>query len=53
MSSAFRVANRMAMLLEGKIIKLGTPEEFRATKDDYVRRFIYGESEGPLPRAEK
>ena len=53
MSSAFRVANRMAMLLDGKIIKMGTPEEFRSSKDEYVRRFIYGESEGPLPRAQK
>jgi phospholipid/cholesterol/gamma-HCH transport system ATP-binding protein len=48
MSSAFRVSNRMAMLLKGKIIKIGTPDEFRASEDPFIKQFIYGESEGPL-----
>jgi phospholipid/cholesterol/gamma-HCH transport system ATP-binding protein len=48
MSSAFRVSNRMAMLLKGKIIKVGTPDEFRASEDPFIKQFIYGESEGPL-----
>jgi len=50
MSSAFRVSNRMAMLLKGKIIKVGTPDEFRASEDPIIHQFIYGESEGPLTR---
>lgn len=50
MSSAFRVSNRIAMLVKGRIVKLGTPEEFRATDDPMVQQFIYGESEGPLTR---
>lgn len=50
MSSAFRVSNRIAMLLHGRIVKVGTPEEFRASEDPVVRQFIYGESEGPLTR---
>lgn len=50
MSSTFRVSNRIAMLVKGKIIKLGTPAEFRATDDPLVKQFIYGESEGPLTR---
>ncbi len=50
MSSAFRVANRIAMLLKGRIVKLGTPAEFRASDDPLVKQFIYGESEGPLTR---
>jgi phospholipid/cholesterol/gamma-HCH transport system ATP-binding protein len=48
MSSAFRVANRMGMLLNGRLIKVGTPEEFKATEDPVVKQFILGESEGPL-----
>ena len=48
MSSAFRVSNRMAMLLKGKILKIGTPDEFRASDDPIIKQFIYGESEGPL-----
>jgi phospholipid/cholesterol/gamma-HCH transport system ATP-binding protein len=50
MSSTFRVSNRIAMLVKGRIVKLGTPAEFRATDDPYVKQFIYGESEGPLTR---
>jgi phospholipid/cholesterol/gamma-HCH transport system ATP-binding protein len=50
MSSAFRVSNRIAMLLKGKIVKIGTPAEFRASDDPLVKQFIYGESEGPLTR---
>jgi len=50
MSSAFRVSNRIAMLVKGRIVKLGTPDEFRASDDPRVRQFIYGESEGPLTR---
>jgi len=50
MSSAFRVSNRIAMLLKGKIVKLGSPAEFKASEDPIVRQFIYGESEGPLTK---
>lgn len=50
MSSAFRVANRIAMLLKGRILKVGTPEEFRKSDDPIVKQFIFGESEGPLTR---
>jgi len=50
MSSAFRVSNRIAMLVKGRILKLGTPAEFRASDDPMVKQFIYGESEGPLTR---
>jgi len=51
MSSAFRVSNRIAMLVKGRIVKLGTPAEFRVTDDPLIKQFIYGESEGPLTRA--
>ncbi len=50
MSSAFRVSNRIAMLVKGRIAKLGTPAEFRVSEDPMIRQFIYGESEGPLTR---
>ncbi len=52
MTSAFRVSNRIAMLVKGRIVKLGTPAEFRACDDPLVKQFIYGESEGPLTRAQ-
>lgn len=50
MSSAFRVSNRMAMLYQGKIIKVGTLDEFKSSEDPIIQQFIYGDSEGPLTR---
>ncbi|MBL8985545.1 MAG: ATP-binding cassette domain-containing protein [Gemmatimonadales bacterium] len=37
---AFRVADRLALLAEGKIVLQGTPEEFRASKLEKVRAFL-------------
>jgi phospholipid/cholesterol/gamma-HCH transport system ATP-binding protein len=37
---AFGVADRMALMNEGRIIALGTPEEVRANKDPLVQRFL-------------
>jgi phospholipid/cholesterol/gamma-HCH transport system ATP-binding protein len=50
MSSVKRVSHRIAMLLNGKILKVGTMQEFEASDDPIIRQFIYGESEGPLTR---
>jgi phospholipid/cholesterol/gamma-HCH transport system ATP-binding protein len=50
MSSVFRIADRIALLHEGRVHKVGTPEEFRKSDDTKIQRFIYGESEGPLRR---
>jgi phospholipid/cholesterol/gamma-HCH transport system ATP-binding protein len=40
MASAFAIANRIAMMHEGKIRISGTPEELRASQDPVVRRFL-------------
>lgn len=37
---AFRVADRVALLKDGKIRAMGTPEELRASTDEAVREFI-------------
>jgi phospholipid/cholesterol/gamma-HCH transport system ATP-binding protein len=37
---SFRVADRIALLHQGKIRAVGTPEEFMAVKDDVVRGFL-------------
>lgn len=50
MSSVFRIADRIALLHEGRVHKVGTKEEFRKSDDTKVIRFIYGDSEGPLRR---
>jgi phospholipid/cholesterol/gamma-HCH transport system ATP-binding protein len=48
MRSAYHIADRIAMLHEGRIHAVGTPDEIQATQDPAVRQFIEGSAEGPL-----
>jgi phospholipid/cholesterol/gamma-HCH transport system ATP-binding protein len=48
MVSAYKIADRIAMLYNGKILQIGTPEEIRNTDNPYVRQFINGTAEGPI-----
>jgi len=48
MQSAYKIADRIAMLYEGRIIFLGSPQEIQASKDPIVQQFIRGESSGPI-----
>jgi phospholipid/cholesterol/gamma-HCH transport system ATP-binding protein len=41
----FRIAHRVAVLHEGRIHAVGTPEEVQGSSDPVVRRFIHGEIE--------
>jgi phospholipid/cholesterol/gamma-HCH transport system ATP-binding protein len=40
MPSAFRIADRIAMLYHGKFISVGTKDEIRASQDPRVRHFL-------------
>ena len=46
--SAYKIADRIGMLYEGKIIFEGTPEETKNTPDPIVKQFITGSAEGPI-----
>jgi len=48
MPSAFKIADRIAMLNGGKIVFTGTVDEVRNTDHPMVRQFIEGNSQGPL-----
>ena len=48
MTSAYKVANRIAMLYEGKIIGMGTPDEIKNTKHPVIKQFIMGSASGPI-----
>jgi phospholipid/cholesterol/gamma-HCH transport system ATP-binding protein len=48
MRSAYKVADRIAMLYEGKIIAEGTPDEIRYSHNPYVHQFITGAAQGPI-----
>jgi phospholipid/cholesterol/gamma-HCH transport system ATP-binding protein len=34
---------------EGRIVGQGTPDEVRASTDPFVRQFVHGEADGPVP----
>jgi phospholipid/cholesterol/gamma-HCH transport system ATP-binding protein len=48
MTSAYKIADRIAMLHDGRIIFDGTPEEVQNTENPFVKQFIEGEGEGPI-----
>jgi phospholipid/cholesterol/gamma-HCH transport system ATP-binding protein len=57
MDSAFRIADRMAMLDKGRMLKIAPRSEFEALRDgdptgdeasDLIRQFLRGDPEGPL-----
>ncbi|EQD24764.1 MAG: ABC transporter ATP-binding protein [Nitrospirae bacterium] len=49
MSSAFRIADRILFLYQGKIHFAGTPREVRETADPVLGQFVRGETSGPIP----
>ena len=48
MHSAYKVADHIAMLYNGAIVEVGTPEAIRHTKNPLVRQFVNGEAVGPI-----
>ncbi len=59
MDSAFRIADRIAMLEQGVMLKIAPRAEFEAIRDgeatgdeetDLIRQFLRGDSEGPITR---
>ena len=48
MVSAYKIADRIAMLYKGKIVAVGTPSEIKNTKDPIVKQFITGAAKGPI-----
>jgi phospholipid/cholesterol/gamma-HCH transport system ATP-binding protein len=48
MRSAYKVADRIAMLYNGSIVEVGDPEEIRRSSNALVQQFIKGEAVGPI-----
>ncbi|HHN64600.1 MAG TPA: ABC transporter ATP-binding protein [Nitrospirae bacterium] len=44
----FDIADRVAMLHDGKIIEVGLPEEIQRSENPIVKQFITGSLEGPI-----
>ena len=48
MISAYKIADRIAMLYEGRIEEIGTPEEIQNSSNPVIQQFIHGRAEGPI-----
>lgn len=48
MDSVFRIADRVGMLYEGRLLEVGTPEQIRHSGNPVVQQFIKGELHGPI-----
>ena len=48
MNSAYKIGDRIAMLYEGRIHGIGTPDEIKMSDDPVIRQFITGSSVGPI-----
>ncbi len=46
--SSFKIANTVAMLYEGRIIEIGTPDAIRSSDNAVLQQFIQGKAEGPI-----
>lgn len=48
MKSAYKVSNRIAMLYEGKIVGVDTPEQIQNSTNPLIRQFVTGSAQGPI-----
>ena len=48
LTSIFAIADRIAMLYQGQVRKLGTRSDFRSSDDAIIEQFINGRSAGPM-----
>jgi phospholipid/cholesterol/gamma-HCH transport system ATP-binding protein len=48
MVSAYKIADRIAMLYEGKILEIGSPDEIKNSENPVVHQFVTGSAVGPI-----
>jgi phospholipid/cholesterol/gamma-HCH transport system ATP-binding protein len=47
-AAAFRIADRISLLYQGRVIEGGAPEQLRASANPVVQQFIAGRAHGPI-----
>ena len=47
-TSAYKIADRIALLHQGEIVFEGTPEQTKSSADPVVKQFVTGSAEGPI-----
>jgi phospholipid/cholesterol/gamma-HCH transport system ATP-binding protein len=48
MVSSYKVADRIALLYDGRIVEIGTPEAIKNSASAVVQQFIHGRAQGPI-----
>jgi phospholipid/cholesterol/gamma-HCH transport system ATP-binding protein len=48
MVSSYKIADKIAMLYQGRIIEVGTPEEIQSSANPVIQQFIHGHADGPI-----
>ncbi len=48
MKSAYKIADRICMIYNRRLVEIGTPEEVQHSRSDFVRQFVTGNANGPL-----
>jgi len=48
MRSAYKISSRIAMLYEGKIIQIDTPQNIQNSTNPIVHQFVTGSAQGPI-----
>jgi len=48
MNSAYKISSRIAMLYQGRIVQVDTPEKIKNSTDPIVHQFVTGSAQGPI-----
>jgi phospholipid/cholesterol/gamma-HCH transport system ATP-binding protein len=48
MTSAYKISDKIAVLVDGRIVEEGRPDDIRHTENPVVRQFIEGRADGPI-----
>ncbi len=48
MNSAYKIADKIAMLYQGQILEVDTPERIQSSPSPVIQQFIHGRSVGPI-----
>ncbi len=48
LKSAYKISSRIAMIHEGRLVAVGTPDEIQRSDNPLVQQFITGSSQGPI-----
>jgi phospholipid/cholesterol/gamma-HCH transport system ATP-binding protein len=46
---SLKIVDYVYFMSEGRVVAEGTPEQIRDSREDYVRQFVHGEMDGPVP----